>query len=75
MTVEEVKAEVFYTKIWDELRILYNSYLAPGKDQLLPEQIKKLIIEVLREVSLQEHEYVFWNFFRLDKDGDGQVSF
>ena len=53
MTVEEEKAEVFYTKIWDELRALYNSYLAPGMQTLLPEQIKKLIIEVLQEVSLQ----------------------
>lgn len=48
MTIEEEKAEIFYSKIWDELRILYNSYLLPGQSQLHPDEVRKLIVEVLR---------------------------
>ena len=75
MTVEEEKAERFYSKIWEELRALYNSYLTPGHTTMDPINVRKLIIEVLKEVSKQEHDYVFWNFFRLDRDGDGHVTF
>lgn len=44
MTVEQEKAEKFYSKIWDELRALYNSYLSPGHTTLDPENVRKLIV-------------------------------
>lgn len=75
LTSDENAAEGLYTRIWEELRLLFNSYLTAGKTTLGREEIRKLIVEVLTEISAQEQDYVFWNFFRLDKDGDGQISF
>ena len=73
--MEEEKAEEFYTMIWDELRYIYNCYLPMGAIGLGPEEVRRLIIEVLGENSKEEQQYVLWNYFRLDKDGDGLVNF
>lgn len=54
---------------------MFNSYLKGGARTLVREDIKLLIRDILREHTQQELDYVFWNFFRLDRDENEQVEF
>ena len=65
----------FYDRVWNELRQLFNSYLRGGARTLGRSDIKLLIGDILKEQSQQELDYVFWNYFRVDKDGNEAVEF
>lgn len=65
----------FYGRIWNELRELFNHYLKGGEKTLGRTEVKLLIADVLKEHSQSELDYVFWNYFRLDKDGNDEVEF
>lgn len=38
-------------------------------------EVKAFVMEVLNETSQRELDYVFWNIFRVDPDGNRQVEF
>jgi hypothetical protein len=38
-------------------------------------EVKAFVMEVLHETSQRELDYVFWNIFRVDPDGNRQVEF
>ena len=74
-TGDEKQANDFYSRVWNELRELFNHYLKGGAKTLGRNEVKLLIADVLREQSQSEIDYVFWNYFRLDKDGNDSVEF
>lgn len=59
--------------IWSDLRALYMHYV---KGKFLQEsELELLVKEVLHEVTRQELEYIFWNMFRYDPNGDKNIEF
>lgn len=72
---DDQQAKEFYGRIWNELRELFNHYLKGGSKTLARAEVKLLINDVLKEQTQSEQDYVFWNYFRLDKDGNEAVEF
>jgi hypothetical protein len=38
-------------------------------------EIKAFVTEVLHETSQRELDYIFWNIFRVDPDGNRHIEF
>ena len=69
------QASQFYIRIFNELRECYNYYLKGTRTFLEKDDVKLLIGDVLKEHNQQELDYVFWNYSRLDTNGDNEVTF
>jgi len=39
------------------------------------ENLKKFVVEVLKETTERELNYVFWNLFRVDSNANKEVDF
>lgn len=60
--------------IWSKLAVYFNKY--KGEDgEMSTASMEKFIVEVLGEKEPGEREYVMNNFFRVDLDSNGSVSF
>jgi Ca2+-binding EF-hand superfamily protein len=59
--------------IWSDLRALYMHYVK-GK-YLQENELELLVKEVLHETTKKELEYIFWNMFRYDPNGDKNIEF
>ncbi len=65
----------FIELIWTELKKYFEKYDIGSKGYLNETEIKAFVIEVLQETSQKELDYVFWNIFRVDPDGNRQIEF
>ena len=65
----------FIELIWTELKKYFEKYDIGSKGYLNEAEIKAFVIEVLQETSQKELDYVFWNIFRVDPDGNRQIEF
>ncbi len=65
----------FIELIWGELKKYFDKYDVGSKGHLNEAEIKAFVIEVLQETSQKELDYVFWNIFRVDPDGNKQIEF
>lgn len=65
----------FIELIWGELKKYFDKYDIGSKGYLNETELKAFVIEVLQETSQKELDYVFWNIFRVDPDGNKQVEF
>ncbi len=65
----------FIELIWAELKKYFDKYDIGSKGYLNEAEIKAFVIEVLQETSQKELDYVFWNIFRVDPDGNRQIEF
>ena len=76
-SVPGVSAEelAFIELIWAELKKYFDKYDKGAKGYLNEAEIKAFVIEVLQETSQKELDYVFWNIFRVDPDGNKQIEF
>lgn len=53
----------------------FDKYDIGSKGYLNETELKAFVVEVLQETSQKELDYVFWNIFRVDPDGNKQVEF
>ena len=60
----------FIEAIWAELKVYFDKYDIGSKAFLNEKEVKAFVIEVLQETSQKELDYVFWNMFRIDPDGN-----
>lgn len=76
-SVPGVSAEemAFIEAIWGELKRYFDRYDIGSKGYLTEAEVKAFVIEVLQETSQRELDYIFWNIFRVDPDGNRQVQF
>lgn len=65
----------FVTLIWDELKVYFDKYDEGSKGFLNEENLRKFVIEVLKETTERELNYVFWNLFRVDSNANKEVDF
>lgn len=65
----------FIDKIWAELKEYFDKYDIGLKTFLNEQEVKAFVMEVLNETSQRELDYVFWNIFRIDPDGNREVQF
>jgi hypothetical protein len=75
--VPGVSAEelAFIEAIWGELKKYFDQYDIGNKGHLIESEIKAFVVEVLHETSQKELDYVFWNIFRVDPNGDRKIEF
>lgn len=75
--VPGVSAEemAFIEAIWAELKVYFDKYDKGSKTFLNEAEVKAFVMEVLLETSQKELDYVFWNIFRVDPDGNKEVQF
>ena len=62
----------FIELIWAELKKYFDKYDIGSKGYLNESEIKAF---VMQETSQKELDYVFWNIFRVDPDGNKQIEF
>lgn len=76
-SVPGVSAEelAFIELVWGELKKYFDKYDIGSKGYLNESEIKAFVIEVLQETSQKELDYIFWNIFRVDPDGNRQIEF
>ena len=60
----------FIEAIWGELKKYFDKYDIGNKKFLNQQEVKAFVVEVLHETSQRELDYVFWNIFRVDPDGN-----
>ena len=60
----------FIEVIWGELKTYFDKYDIGSKEFLNEKEVKAFVVEVLQETSQKELDYVFWNMFRIDPDGN-----
>jgi hypothetical protein len=60
--------------IWNKLAVYFNKYKGEDKE-MSTSSMEKFIAEVLGERERGERDYVMNNFFRVDLDSNGSVSF
>jgi Ca2+-binding EF-hand superfamily protein len=65
----------FVSAIWDELKVYFDRYDKGGKKFLNDEELRAFVIEVLKETTERELNYVFWNLFRVDSNLNKEVEF
>ena len=51
----------------------FDRYDQGSKGYLIESELKSFVIEILRESSQRELDYVFWNLFRVDNDVNKKV--
>ena len=59
----------------EDFKKYFDKYDKGSKGYLNEAEIKAFVIEVLQETSQKELDYVFWNIFRVDPDGNKQIEF
>lgn len=69
----KTKDEILYLDIWSDLKALYMHYVK-GK-YLQESELEQLVRQVLHETTQAELEYIFWNMFRYDPNGDKNIEF
>lgn len=65
----------FVNAIWDELKVYFDKYDQGKKTFLNEAELKSFVIEVLKETTERELNYVFWNLFRVDSNSNKEVDF
>lgn len=63
----------FVNTIWNELKAYFDRYDIGSKGYLNHSDLERFVVEVLHETTQRELDYVFWNLFRLDPNGDKQI--
>jgi Ca2+-binding EF-hand superfamily protein len=59
--------------IWSELKEYFDRFDEGNKGYLTESDLKNFIIQVLNETTQRELDYIFWNMFRIDPNGDKAI--
>lgn len=67
-------AETIRESVWSKLHTIFLEATG-GKDTIVSDQIKSILIKVLNITDQNEIDYVLKNLFRLDTDNNGTIDF
>lgn len=67
-------AETIREDVWGKLNKIFLEATG-GKDNILSEEIHKVLVNTLKITDQSEIDYVLKNLFRLDTDNNGKIDF
>lgn len=71
----QAAAEALRETLWGKLKDIYKSIVPNEGEEISTSLVEEFVVDVLKEESQSERDYVTKNMFRLDVDGSGTVSF
>lgn len=70
----QATAESLKDTLWGKLREVFGKYM-DANDEINIKTVEEIVVDVLKEESQNEIDYVMKNIFRIDVDNSGTVSF